>query len=90
MTFANRRWSTLVERLIGKGIDVAIYDREVSQATLIGANKEFIEREIPHVWTLVPSLGLRGAGAWRDNHHRERIAGIPGDRTAAEAGPAGR
>jgi GDP-mannose 6-dehydrogenase len=43
---------TLVERLIGKGIEVAIYDREVSQATLIGANKDFIEREIPHVWTL--------------------------------------
>lgn len=42
----------LVERLIGKGRDVAIYDREVSQAKLIGANKEFIEREIPHVWTL--------------------------------------
>ena len=43
---------TLVERLIGKGFDVAIYDREVSQAKLIGSNKEFIEREIPHVWTL--------------------------------------
>ncbi|HEY5546011.1 MAG TPA: nucleotide sugar dehydrogenase [Gemmatimonadaceae bacterium] len=42
----------LVERLIGKGIDVAIYDREVSQAKLIGANKDFIEREIPHVWSL--------------------------------------
>jgi GDP-mannose 6-dehydrogenase len=48
---------TLVERLIGKGIDVAIYDREVSQARLIGANKEFIEREIPHVWNLFrPSI----------------------------------
>ncbi|HEX6313386.1 MAG TPA: nucleotide sugar dehydrogenase [Gemmatimonadaceae bacterium] len=43
---------TLVERLIGKGLEVAIYDREVSQARLIGSNKEFIEREIPHVWTL--------------------------------------
>ena len=43
---------TLVERLIGKGIDVAIYDREVSHAKLIGSNKDFIEREIPHVWTL--------------------------------------
>jgi GDP-mannose 6-dehydrogenase len=43
---------TLVERLIGKGLDVAIYDREVSQAKLIGSNKDFIEREIPHVWTL--------------------------------------
>jgi GDP-mannose 6-dehydrogenase len=48
---------TLVERLIGKGFDVAIYDREVSQAKLIGSNKEFIEREIPHVWTLFrPSI----------------------------------
>jgi len=48
---------TVVERLIGKGIDVTIYDREVSQAKLIGANKEFIEREIPHVWTLFrPSI----------------------------------
>ena len=43
---------TLVERLIGKGIDVAIYDREVSHAKLIGSNKDYIEREIPHVWTL--------------------------------------
>ncbi len=43
---------SLVERLIGKGLDVAIYDREVSQARLIGANKDYIEREIPHVWTL--------------------------------------
>lgn len=42
----------LVERLIGKGLDIAIYDREVSQASLIGANREFVEREIPHVWTL--------------------------------------
>lgn len=43
---------TLVERLIGKGFEVAIYDKEVSQAKLIGSNKEFIEREIPHVWSL--------------------------------------
>jgi GDP-mannose 6-dehydrogenase len=48
---------TLVERLIGKGIEMSIYDREVSQARLIGSNKEFIEREIPHVWTLFrPSI----------------------------------
>jgi GDP-mannose 6-dehydrogenase len=43
---------TLVERLLGKGIDIAIYDREVSQANLIGSNRDYIEREIPHVWTL--------------------------------------
>jgi GDP-mannose 6-dehydrogenase len=42
----------LVERLIGKGMSVLIYDREVSQANLIGSNKDYIEREIPHVWSL--------------------------------------
>ena len=46
---------TLVERLIGKGMSVVIYDREVSQANLIGSNKDYIEREIPHVWSLFRS-----------------------------------
>ena len=44
---------TLVERLIGKGMQLAIYDGHVSQANLIGANREYIENEIPHIWTLM-------------------------------------
>jgi GDP-mannose 6-dehydrogenase len=44
---------TLIEKLIGKGMQLAIYDRDVSSAEIIGANREYIEREIPHIWTLM-------------------------------------
>ncbi|MDQ6887057.1 MAG: nucleotide sugar dehydrogenase [Gemmatimonadota bacterium] len=46
---------SLLELLIGKGFQLRIYDRDVSRANLIGANREYIEREIPHIWQLVSS-----------------------------------
>ena len=44
---------TLVETLIGKGCDVRILDRNVSIARLVGANRRFIEEEIPHIASLM-------------------------------------
>ena len=44
---------TLVEALIGKGCDVRILDRNVSIARLVGANRRYIEAEIPHIASLL-------------------------------------
>jgi GDP-mannose 6-dehydrogenase len=43
----------VIERLIGKGYDVRIYDRNVNIARLVGANRDFILNHIPHISRLM-------------------------------------
>ncbi len=43
----------LVERLIGKGFDIRIFDRHVNLARLVGANRDYILNHIPHISNLM-------------------------------------
>ena len=44
---------TLAEQLIGKGYELAVYDRNVRLASLTGANREYILNHIPHIGRLM-------------------------------------
>lgn len=43
----------VIEYLIGKGVDLCLYDRNVSLAALTGANRDYIFNHIPHISRLM-------------------------------------
>jgi GDP-mannose 6-dehydrogenase len=43
----------LAERLIGKGFDVRIYDRNVNMAKVSGGNRDYVLHRIPHISCLL-------------------------------------
>jgi GDP-mannose 6-dehydrogenase len=44
---------TLAEQLIGKGVQLAVYDPEVQLSQLLGANRRYIEQHLPHIGQLL-------------------------------------
>jgi GDP-mannose 6-dehydrogenase len=43
----------LAEALLGKGVSLRIYDKNVSMAKLVGANRDYIVKQIPHLSSLL-------------------------------------
>ncbi|MBC7663495.1 MAG: nucleotide sugar dehydrogenase, partial [Caulobacter sp.] len=88
----------LAEQLLGKGFEIAIFDGYVKISRLLGKNKEFIEREIPHLDRLLqetPEAALAGAEVIVVGHadadaRRALIAALaPGKRVLDLSGYAG-
>lgn len=45
----------IIERLLGKGYEVVVYDRNVEIASIVGANRDYILNHIPHISKLMQS-----------------------------------
>ena len=76
---------TLAEQLIGKGMQLAIYDPEVHLAQLLGSNRSFIQKHLPHIGEMLCAdidkviddsdvlvLGLAGQAVFDSLAHRCR------------------
>jgi GDP-mannose 6-dehydrogenase len=44
---------SMIETLLGKGYAVRVYDRHVSMARLVGANRRYIDERLPHLSSLL-------------------------------------
>jgi GDP-mannose 6-dehydrogenase len=61
----------IAEKLIGKGYNLKIYDRNVHISQLVGANKQFIEEHLPHLSDLItddPLDAIRSSDVILFNH----------------------
>jgi len=43
----------LIKRLMGEGLEVRVWDEDVSLGRLAGANRQYIEKVIPHIGSVL-------------------------------------
>jgi len=70
---------TLAEQLIGKGMQLTIYDPEVHMSRLLGANRRYIEQHLPHIGQL-----LRPALEDVIDHSEVLVVGLAGSAVAEQ------
>ena len=69
----------LAEHFIGKGLSLLVYDPEVELSRLLGANRRFIERHLPHIGELIRHEVREVVEA-----SEVLVVGLGGERVAAE------
>lgn len=87
----------LIETLIGRGYEVSVFDDAVEPDRLFGANREYVERELPHIASIMrSSLGdvvdasdvvvvANGSPAFREVHAKMRSDQVLVDLVGAAA-----
>jgi GDP-mannose 6-dehydrogenase len=81
----------LAERLLGKGCELRIYDPNVQLARIVGSNKEYLTRVLPHIADLLVS-DVNAAVKWADvivvstneRSYKEALANVRPEQTVLD------
>ncbi len=85
----------LAEHFIGKGLSLLVYDPEVHLSNLLGANRRFIEKHMPHLGIADPARSrrrdrrVRSAGGRAERREDDRRAAPPRTRRPGGHRPRG-
>lgn len=87
----------LVEALIGRGYAVRIFDEQIQLDKLVGANREYVLRRLPHLVDLLVTSDAEAVGdadlvviAQANKRFRTTLAGLSEDQTVLDLAGVGR